>query len=108
MQFVSSGDNLHEMSNPLSVKNKKNISLSSAEFACRVVKIVGKKVVKYSWVLIAKEFGESDLHHHDCSVPNILQYFPIMCLSQLFFNYYFSEKIRLSISLNHLLGRQFI
>ena len=40
MQIVSSGDNLHEMSKPTSVKNEKNIiSLSSAEFANRVIKV---------------------------------------------------------------------
>ena len=39
MQIVSLGDNLHEMSNPVLGKNKKNIiDLSSAETAQRVVK----------------------------------------------------------------------
>ena len=40
MQIVSSGDNLHEMSYPVSEKkNKKNIiNLSSAEFVQSVVK----------------------------------------------------------------------
>ena len=34
MQIVSIGDNLHEMSNPVLGKNKKNITnLSSAEYA---------------------------------------------------------------------------
>ena len=42
MQIVSNGDNLHEMSNPVSGKNKKNIiNLSSAEYAQRVVKVKG-------------------------------------------------------------------
>ena len=31
--------NLHELSSPFSGKNKKNISLSSAEFAQRVLKV---------------------------------------------------------------------
>ena len=32
MQIVSSGDNLHEMSNPSSRKRKKKISMLTAEF----------------------------------------------------------------------------
>ena len=40
VQIVSRGDNLHEISKPIFWKNKKNIiSLSSAEFAQRVVKV---------------------------------------------------------------------
>ena len=40
MQTVSNGDNLHEMSNPVFWKNKKNfIHLSSADFASRGVKV---------------------------------------------------------------------
>ena len=40
MQIVSIGDNLHEMSNAVFRKNKKNITkLSSAELAKRVVKV---------------------------------------------------------------------
>ena len=40
MQIVSNGDNLHEMSNLFSGKNKKHIvNLLSAEFAQRVVKV---------------------------------------------------------------------
>ena len=40
MQIVSSGDDLHEMLNPVFWKNKKNIIiLSSAVLAKRVVKI---------------------------------------------------------------------
>ena len=40
MQIVSNGDNLHEMSNPVSGINMKNIiNLSSAELAQRVVKV---------------------------------------------------------------------
>ena len=40
MQIVSSGENLHEMSSLFSEKNKKTIiSLTSVEFAQRVVKI---------------------------------------------------------------------
>ena len=40
MQIVSTWDNLHEMSNLFSVKNKKNIiNMSVAEFAMRVVKV---------------------------------------------------------------------
>ena len=35
MQIVSNGDTLHEMSNPVFWKNKKTISLSSAEWAKR-------------------------------------------------------------------------
>ena len=38
MQIVSNGDNLHEMPNPVFWENKKNISLSFAEFAHRMVK----------------------------------------------------------------------
>ena len=39
MLIVSSGDNLHKMSNPVSGKNKNNIiNLSSAEFAHGVIK----------------------------------------------------------------------
>ena len=34
MQIVSNGDNLHEMSNPVFWKNKKNISI------CRLLKIL--------------------------------------------------------------------
>ena len=37
-QIVSIGDNLHEMSNPV-FWDKKNINLSSAELAKRVVKV---------------------------------------------------------------------
>ena len=38
--IVSHGNNLHELSNPVSWKNKKNIvNLSSAELAQRVVKV---------------------------------------------------------------------
>ena len=33
MQIVSNGDNLHDMSSPVSGKNKKNINLSSTELA---------------------------------------------------------------------------
>ena len=46
---LSPGDNLHEMSNPLSWEKseKKNImNLSFAEFACRVVKIKSAKKKK--------------------------------------------------------------
>ena len=32
MQIVSTGDNLHEMSNPALRENEKNIILSSAEY----------------------------------------------------------------------------
>ena len=40
MKIVSNGDNLHEMSNPVLGKKKKNITaLSSAELAKRVVKV---------------------------------------------------------------------
>ena len=40
MQIVSSGDNLHEMSDPVFWENKKNIiNLPSAENAQRVVKV---------------------------------------------------------------------
>ena len=40
MQIVSSGDNLHEMSNHVSGKNKKNIkNLSFAEFAHSVLNV---------------------------------------------------------------------
>ena len=40
MQIVSTGDNLHEMSHPVFWKNKKiAISLSSAKWAQRVVKV---------------------------------------------------------------------
>ena len=40
MQIVSNGDNLHELSNPVSGKNKKNIiSLLSAESAQTVVHV---------------------------------------------------------------------
>ena len=40
MQIVSTGDNLHEMSNPVFLEKKKNIiNLSSAELAKRVVKV---------------------------------------------------------------------
>ena len=38
MQIVSTGENLHESQILFSGKNKKNIKLSSAEFAQRVVK----------------------------------------------------------------------
>ena len=38
MQIVSNGDNLHEISNPVFMENKRNIiNLSSAEFVWRVV-----------------------------------------------------------------------
>ena len=53
MQIVSNGDNLHEMSNPDSVKNKKHIiNLSSAESAQRVVKVsqsMGKMSAKAAY-----------------------------------------------------------
>ena len=40
MQIVSSGDNLHKVSDPISGKNNKNInSLSSAEFAHSMVSV---------------------------------------------------------------------
>ena len=40
MQIVSLGDNLHEVSDPISRINKKNIiSLSSAEFAHSMVNV---------------------------------------------------------------------
>ena len=40
MQIISNGDELHEMSNPVFWKNKRNaIDLSSAEFAQRMVKV---------------------------------------------------------------------
>ena len=40
MQIVSTGDNLHEMSNPVSKKTKKNIAnMLSAAFAQKVVKV---------------------------------------------------------------------
>ena len=47
MQIVSNGDNLHEMSNPVSWK-KKNIrkNLSSAELAQRMVKVNAQKKKK--------------------------------------------------------------
>ena len=47
MQIVSLGDNLHEVSDPIFRKNKKNIvSLSSAEFALRVVSVKQKKYAR--------------------------------------------------------------
>ena len=47
MQFVSIGDKLHEMSKPIFLgKNEKNISLLSAEFVKRVIKV---KVNGYIW-----------------------------------------------------------
>ena len=53
MQIVSSGDNLHEMSNPVTGKNKKNIiNLSSAENAQRVVKV--KVLWRYKASLVFK------------------------------------------------------
>ena len=39
MQIVSYRDNLHEMSKPIFWENKKNINLSSAELAQRVVEV---------------------------------------------------------------------
>ena len=43
MQIVSSGDNLHEMSNLISGKNKKNIiDTSSALFAYSVLMVKGQ------------------------------------------------------------------
>ena len=40
MQIVSNGDNLHELSNPVYGKNKKNIiNLLAAELAQKVVKV---------------------------------------------------------------------
>ena len=49
MQIVSSGDNLHDMSKPISGKNKKNIvNLSSAELAQKVVKVNQLKQ-KFNW-----------------------------------------------------------
>ena len=40
MQIVTNGDNLHELSNPVSEKNKKNLlNLWSTEFAQRVVNV---------------------------------------------------------------------
>ena len=46
MQTVSNGDSLHEMPNPVSGKNKKNIiNLSSAELAHKVVKVKGEYLV---------------------------------------------------------------
>ena len=54
MQIVSSGDNLHEMSNPPGKNKKKNaFNLSSAEWAQSVVKV---KVRQYrSWLHVTKE-----------------------------------------------------
>ena len=43
MQIASFADSLHEMSKPISVKNKKNIQgLSSSEFAQRVIIMIKK------------------------------------------------------------------
>ena len=54
MQIVSIGDNLHEMSNPVMGKNKKNITdLSSAEYAERVVRIKAR-LFKYT---------DNNIHH---------------------------------------------
>ena len=58
MHIVSLGDNLHEMSNPILWENKKkNINMSSAEFAHSVVKV--KEVVK---IYHARNAGLSDYH----------------------------------------------
>ena len=40
MQSLSLGDNLHEMQSLFSGENKKNINLSSAELAQRVVNVI--------------------------------------------------------------------
>ena len=45
MHTVSSGDSLHEMSNPVFWQKKKNINLSSAKLAKRVIKLIGKTVL---------------------------------------------------------------
>ena len=39
MQIVSTGDNLHDMSNLFSGKSKKNVNLSSVELVKKVVRI---------------------------------------------------------------------
>ena len=39
MQIVSLGDNLHEISNPISGKDSKNVNLPSAETAQRMQKV---------------------------------------------------------------------
>ena len=50
MQIVSSGDNLHEISNLISGRNKKHVpNLSSAGNAQRVVKV--KKRMDFSQIL---------------------------------------------------------
>ena len=44
MQIVSTGDKLHEMSNPVFRKNEKNIiNVSSAEITQRVAKVKGAR-----------------------------------------------------------------
>ena len=46
MQIVPLGDNLHEMSNPISGKNKKNIiDLSYVEFA-HIIQSVNEKALR--------------------------------------------------------------
>ena len=58
MQIVSNGDNLHEMSNPVVLKNMKNvINLSSAELVMRVVMLIAgldKRMVSHFWYLVKK------------------------------------------------------
>ena len=39
MQIVSLGDNLHETPNPIFWENKKNISMSSAEFLSSMLNV---------------------------------------------------------------------
>ena len=41
MQIISNGENLHETPNPFFFSNKKNINLSSAEYAQRMTKVNG-------------------------------------------------------------------
>ena len=55
MQIISSGDKVHDMSNPVFEKNKKNIpSLWSVEFAQRevIVKILSDVILRLSYIKI--------------------------------------------------------
>ena len=60
MQIVSNGDSLHEMSNPEFEKNKKNISLVSAELAQRVVKVKAQSsyfCLNFVYISTKSDFG---------------------------------------------------
>ena len=67
MQTMSFGDNLHEMSNPVSVKNKKNILICRLlKYLSRVLRVIGP-IMSHCSITKTRLFKyiENFFSHHD-------------------------------------------